>query len=110
MEQFAHRRSIRLSGRAVLMFAEPRGACGLPVPPDSASPAFRQVVRAPQPLCTAEEVLCVAVEELVRSRDPQTEWRYGDAGRDALIDCDPAPCEVVAIVDQDPPREKVRDT
>ena len=90
-EQFAHRRPERLPGRALLMFAEPRGARGLPVPPDSASPAFRQVVRAPPTLGAAEEVLCVAIEELIGSGDAQAESRDGDAGRDALINGQPGP-------------------
>jgi hypothetical protein len=108
-EQFPHRSPEPLAGRAVLVLAKPCGARGLPVTPDSAASAFRHVVRAPQSLRAAKEVLCVAVEQLVRSRDSETEWRYGDTGANALINRGPALCEVVAIVGHNPSDEEVRD-
>jgi len=108
-KQLAHRRPERLPSRTVLVFAEPRGARRFPMPPDTTSPAIGNVVRAPQSLRSPKEVLCVAVEQVVRNRDSQTERRHGDAGADAPINRDPAFREVVALVGHDPSYKKVRD-
>src|SRR5262245_11351501 len=91
------------------MLAEPGGARGLSMPPDSTSAVSSDVVWTSQLVRTAEKVLGISIQQVVRRRRTQAKRCDASAGRKALFERCPPVSQILAIVFEDPPRDEIRD-